>query len=107
MRNLASALMIVVGAGILSLPTVRAQDESDRPVTPQTQPQQHQEATPSPGDTTTRRDQAAQAPLSSPVVRPPATGDRNVIVPPATGDAKTPVIPPPGTPGSNGNVHPN
>jgi hypothetical protein len=34
------------------------------------------------------------------VITPPATGDKSVITPPATGAAKTPVIPPPGTPGT-------
>jgi hypothetical protein len=108
MRQVASVLAVAIAAGILSLPVARAQNESD----PSTPPppgkvQQHQDATPAPRDSTTRRDQSAQAPQSPAVIVPPATGDHSVITPPATGDVKTPVIPPPGTRGGNGDVQPN
>lgn len=113
MRSLASVLIIAVSAGIVSLPMAYAQDQSDSSASsaPDGKVQQHQEAKPVPRDqqnqdNTTRRDQSAQAPQSPAVITPPATDDKSVIVPPATGAAKTPVIPPPGTPGGNNEVEP-
>lgn len=108
MRHIAGILAVVLSAGILSLPAARAQDESNPPTpAPQGHVQQHQDAKPAPHGTATARDQSAQAPQSPAVIAPPATGDHSVITPPATGAAKTPVIPPPGTPGGNGHVQPN
>ncbi|HEY3909009.1 MAG TPA: hypothetical protein VGM07_03870 [Stellaceae bacterium] len=40
------------------------------------------------------------------VIHPPATHDRGVVSPPSRGVGRTPVIPPPGTPGGNPNVQP-
>jgi hypothetical protein len=106
MRNFVTAVVVAIGAGMVALPIVSAQDQSDQQATPQEHVQQHQETTPAPQDpdSATRRDQSAQAPA---VITPPATGDRNVITPPAAGVSKTPVIPPPGTPGGNKDVEPN
>jgi hypothetical protein len=106
MRNFATAVMIAIGAGMLVLPVARAQDQDSQQAIPKGQVKQHQEAAPAPQDqdSATRRDQSAQTPA---VITPPATGDRSVITPPETGDVKTPVIPPPGTPGGNKDVQPN
>ena len=108
MRSFASVVVIAVGAGIVSLPLAWAQDQSDQSPAPQGHVQQHQEAKPTPQDqnSATRRDQSAQAPQSPAVITPPTTDDKSVITPPATGAAKTPVIPPPGTPGGNNEVVP-
>jgi hypothetical protein len=107
MRHLASAMVIAIGFGLLSLPGARAQVGNDQPVMPPGHPKQHQDVKPpSPQDGTTRRDQSAQAPQSPSVITPPATGDHSVITPPATGAAKMPVIPPPGTPGGNNDIVP-
>jgi len=52
----------------------------------------------------------AQKPLSgcsSGVIRPPVTGDKGVVTPPDQAKAMPmPVIPPPGSPGGDPNVHP-
>lgn len=40
------------------------------------------------------------------VIRPPATHDRGVVSPPNQGVSRTPIVPPPGTPGGNPNVQP-
>ncbi len=40
------------------------------------------------------------------VIRPPPTHDRGVVTPPNQGVSRTPIIPPPGTPGGNPNVQP-
>jgi hypothetical protein len=40
------------------------------------------------------------------VIHPPPTADRGVIAPPNQGTSRTPVIPPPGTPGGNPLVQP-
>jgi hypothetical protein len=106
MRNFATVLVVAVGTGILSLPIAWAQDESQQPAAPQVAPRQHQDVIPPPGDSTTRRDQSAETSQPPGVIAPPATGDHSVITPPATGAAKTPVIPPPGTPGGNNDVEP-
>ena len=40
------------------------------------------------------------------VIRPPPSGDHSVVAPPNQGASRTPVIPPPGTPGRNPLVEP-
>jgi hypothetical protein len=40
------------------------------------------------------------------VLPPPSTGDQGVVAPPNQGMSRTPVIPPPGTPGGNPEVQP-
>jgi hypothetical protein len=40
------------------------------------------------------------------VIHPPATGDQGVVPPPNQGISRTPVIPPPGSPGGNPSVQP-
>jgi hypothetical protein len=40
------------------------------------------------------------------VIYPPPTGDRGVVSPPNQRTSRTPVIPPPGTPGGNPEVQP-
>ncbi|MGA8382515.1 MAG: hypothetical protein WB710_15445 [Stellaceae bacterium] len=40
------------------------------------------------------------------VIRPPPTHDRGVVSPPNQGVSRTPVIPPPGSPGGNPEIQP-
>lgn len=40
------------------------------------------------------------------VIHPPPTGDQSVVPPPNQGTSRTPVIPPPGTPGGNPTIKP-
>jgi len=102
MRNIANLLVIAAAASMLSLPLAHAADPSDSTTSQQGHVQQHQDAVPpsSSQNSDSRRGQSAQAPQSQSVITPPSTGDKSVITPPATGAAKTPVIPPPGTPGT-------
>jgi hypothetical protein len=106
MRSFVSVAIVAIGAGLVSLPAARAQDQNDSSTLPPHHVQQHQDVIPAPQDQATRRDQSAQAPQGPGVIPPPATGDHSVITPPANGVAKTPVIPPPGTPGDNNDVEP-
>ena len=40
------------------------------------------------------------------VLQPPETGDQGVVPPPNEGSSRTPVIPPPGTPGGKQDIRP-
>jgi len=40
------------------------------------------------------------------IIHPPASGDGNVVLPPNQRTSRTPIIPPPGTPGGNPLVQP-
>ena len=114
MRQIMSAFVIAIAAGAFVAPVVRAQDNSDTQSSPDQHPKQYQSVKPMPGDarpgaqddSTTRRNQSAEAPKSPAVIAPPSTGDKSVIVPPKDGAAKMPVIPPPGSPGDNNDVEP-
>ena len=63
---------------------------------------QPQETAPSPDDGSLSH----RLSHSQGVLHPPPTGDKNTVTPPATGMGRTPVIPPPGTPGGNPQVQP-
>jgi hypothetical protein len=111
MRQIMSAFVIAIAASAFVAPVVRAQDNGDTQSSPDQHPKQYQSVKPMPGDkaqddSTTRRDQSAQAPKSPAVIAPPSTGDKSVIVPPKDGAAKMPVITPPGSPGDNNDVEP-
>lgn len=64
---------------------------------------QPQETTPSSPDAGSLSHQLSR---SQGVLQPPPTGDKNTVTPPTTGAGRTPVIPPPGTPGGNPQVQP-
>ena len=64
------------------------------------QPQEAPPSSPGAGSLSHRLSQ------SKGVLPPPPTGDKNTVTPPATGMGRTPVIPPPGTPGGNPQVQP-
>jgi len=119
MRQIMSVFVIAIAAGAFVAPVVHAQDNGDGQSSPNQHPKQYQSVKPgdtgrgddTPGDkrgadSTTRRDQSAEAPKSPAIIAPPSTGDKSVIVPPQDGAAKTPVIRPPGTPGDNNDVQP-
>lgn len=104
MRKFLGVAILAMGVGLLSLPGARAEDQGDSSTPPSSHVQQNQQAAPSQHqDLSKTRDQSAQAPQPPGVIAPPTTGDKSVITPPATSAAKTPVIPPPGTPGANEN----
>ena len=82
-------------------------------------PTHHSQVQPSPDGTTTVPEQQPQSGSSTApgslshelsrsggVIHPPPTGDGGVVAPPNQGTSRTPVIPPPGTPGGNPLVQP-
>jgi hypothetical protein len=104
--NLAAVVATVAG---LSIPTAQAQQ--DRPVAPPALSQPSSPCLPSVGnnapsnETTGSRTLSDQLSESKGVICPPAGIDPGISVPPS-GGGRTPVIPPPGTPGGDPNIEP-
>jgi hypothetical protein len=103
---------IVVTLATLSIPTAQAQ--LDRPVAPPalSQPSFPRDCPPSVGnngptstETTGSRTLSDQLSESKGVICPPAGIDPGISVPPI-GGGRTPVIPPPGSPGGDPNIQP-
>jgi hypothetical protein len=100
---------IVATAAALSIQTAQAQ--LDRPVVPPTLSQPSNPCLPSVGDnaasneTTGSRTLSDQLSESKGVLCPPAGVDPGISVPPS-GGGRTPVIPPPGTPGGDPSIQP-
>jgi len=61
---------------------------------------------PSSGSSTAPGSLSRELDRSGGVLQPPPTGDQSVVPPPNQGTSRTPVIPPPGTPGGNPQVEP-
>jgi hypothetical protein len=106
-QNVAALLAAIA---TLSIPAAQAQ--LDRPVAPPTlsQPSNSRDCPPSVGnnglssnETTGSRTLSDQ--LSKGVICPPSGIDPGISVPPI-GGGRTPVIPPPGTPGGDPNIQP-
>lgn len=76
-------------------PTAANGDESAAP------PQQ-----PQPGAGAARGSLSHELSRSGGVIQPPPSADRGVVSPPNQGTSRTPVIPPPGTPGGNPLIQP-
>ncbi|HEX3970961.1 MAG TPA: hypothetical protein VHX19_06540 [Stellaceae bacterium] len=117
MRTIAGVLVITAALSVSSAPLVRAQGQNDSSPSSQHDSQghvkQHQDLLPPSASQNgqkdsdqSKRDQSAQAPQSPAVITPPSTGDKSVITPPNTGAANTPVIAPPGAPGSKDDIQP-
>ncbi len=109
-RCLATVALLVIALGAAP---VRGQD-GGLPWTPpgKAQPGRPGEASP-PGITQPQAPGADQRDTlghelsrSRGVITPPPTGDRNVVPPPRDGSLRTPVSPPPGTPGGNPQIIP-
>jgi hypothetical protein len=58
------------------------------------------------GSSTARGSLSRELSRSGGVIHPPPTDDGGVVAPPNQGTSRTPVIPPPGTPGGNPLVQP-
>ena len=108
-QNVAAVLAAIV---TLSIPAAQAQ--LDRPVAPPTlsQPSNSRDCPPSVGnnglssnETTGSRALSEQLSQSKGVFCPPSGIDPGISVPPI-GGGRTPVIPPPGTPGGDPNIQP-
>ena len=105
-QNLAAIVATVAG---LSIPTAKAQ--LDRPVAPPALSQPSSPCLPSVGnnapsnETTGSRTLSDQLSQSKGVICPPAGIDPGISVPPS-GGGRTPVIPPPGTPGGDPSIQP-
>ena len=79
------------------------QDQRLQPAQPNTAPPGE------PGSGSTTAPRAGRPDANSPgVIVPPSTGDQGIITPapPSAGTPRMPVIPPPGTPGTNPEVQP-
>jgi hypothetical protein len=109
-QNVAAVL-----AAIAALSISGAQAQLDRPVAPPTlaQPPNSRDCSPSVGnnglssnETTGSRALSDQLSQSKGVICPPAGIDPDISVPPI-GGGRTPVIPPPGTPGGDPNIRQN
>ena len=101
--------VVVATVAALSIPTAQAQ--FDRPVAPPALSQPLKPCAPSVGDnaasneTTVSRTLSDQLSQSKGVICPPAGIDPGISVPPS-GGGRTPVIPPPGTPGGDPSIQP-
>jgi hypothetical protein len=109
MQNVAA---LVATVATLSIPAAQAQ--LDRPIPPSalSQPSNSRDCPPSVGnnapssnETTGSRALSDQLSQSKGVICPPAGVDPGISVPPI-GGGRTPVIPPPGTPGGDPNIQP-
>ena len=103
---------VVAAIATLSIPAAQAQ--LDRPVAPPTlsQPSNSRDCPPSVGnnglssnETTGSRTLSDQLSQSKGVICPPAGIDPGISVP-SSGGGRTPVIPPPGTPGGDPSIQP-
>ena len=101
-----NAVAVIATVAALSIPTAQAQ--LDRPVAPPALSQPLKPCPPSVGnnaasnESNTLSDQLSQ---SKGVICPPAGIDPGISVPPS-GGGRTPVIPPPGTPGGDPSIQP-
>lgn len=106
---LAGALIL---SGIGAVATARAQINDVTPVPPLlAQPREPSDQSPSsnpPGQPSIPPGTTLGGALSESkgVIPPPRTGDRNALPPPNADVSRTPVIPPPGSPGGNPNIQP-
>jgi hypothetical protein len=107
MRTKNVAAIVVATVAALSIPTAQAQ--LDRPVAPPALSQPLNPCPPSVGnnadETAGSRTLSDQLSQSKGVICPPAGIDPGISVP-ASGGGRTPVIPPPGTPGGDPSIQP-
>jgi hypothetical protein len=107
MRTKNVAAIVVATVAALSIPTAQAQ--LDRPVAPPALSQPLNPCPPSVGnnadETAGSRTLSGQLSQSKGVICPPAGIDPGISVPPS-GGGRTPVIPPPGTPGGDPSIQP-
>lgn len=89
---LAAAALLCVGIGAAAAQNAPAADGTPAPQQP--------------GATAPQGSLSHELNRSNGVIQPPPTGDRGVVKPPNRGASRTPVIPPPGTPGGNPRIEP-
>lgn len=84
-----------------------ARSAQSQPITPNGNETAVPQQQPQPGSSTNPGSLSHELSRSGGVIHPPANGDRGMVTPPPTqGAGRTPVIPPPGTPGGNPLVQP-
>jgi hypothetical protein len=105
-----NVVVVVATVAALSIPTAQAQ--LDRPVAPPALSQPSNPCPPSTSnnnaasnETTGSRTLSDQLSQSKGIICPPAGVDPGISVPPS-GGGRTPVIPPPGTPGGDPSIQP-
>ena len=99
-RALIAAFLLCAGCGVAGALAQSATPGAAPDRGPAGQSQAPQSGSPAPGSL------SRELSRSGGVIRPPPTHDRGVVSPPHQGVGRTPVIPPPGTPGGNPNVQP-
>jgi hypothetical protein len=98
------AVRVIVVAGALCAASTGASAQSQVPSPPSRAPLEAPEcqrgALPAPGETTASATLSDQLSQSNGIICPPAGVDPGIAAPPV-GGGRTPVIPPPGTPGGD------
>jgi hypothetical protein len=108
-RPLAAALFLITGIAAAAAqtpdatPDQRSVPRGEVPPKPLGAPPRQ---VPESGSTTTPGSLSDELHRSGGVLQPPPTGDAGVVSPPNQDTARTPVIPPPGSPGGNPQVQP-
>jgi hypothetical protein len=98
--------VIVASGATLAITIAFAQSQTPAPAaTPQMPECSRGALPPAPGETTGSVDLGDRLAQSKGVICPPAGVDPGIAAPPA-GGGRTPVIPPPGTPGGDPNIIP-
>ena len=100
-RPLLAAMFLGAGIGVAAAQTPNGTTGSAPGKGPAANP-----PAPQSGPPTTSGSLSHELNRSGGVIRPPPIHDRGVISPPNPGISRTPIIPPPGTPGGNPNVRP-
>jgi hypothetical protein len=103
-----NVVAVLATVGALSIPTAQAQ--LNRPVAPPALSQPSNPCRPSVGNNATSNETTGstlsdQLSQSKGVICPPAGIEPGISVPPS-GEGRTPVIPPPGTPGGDPSIQP-
>ncbi len=100
------SIAIAVSGALLANTTAFAQPQVPAPAAPPQMPECSRGALPAtPGETTGSVDLGDQLSRSKGIICPPAGVDPGIAAPPV-GGGRTPVIPPPGTPGGDPNIIP-
>jgi hypothetical protein len=100
-RPLLAAMLLAAGIGMAAAQTQNSAPSASPNQGPGTTNQVPQSGSSSPPGSLSH-----QLSRSGGVIQPPATGDQGVVPPPNQGVSRTPVIPPPGSPGGNPSVEP-
>ncbi|HXC89223.1 MAG TPA: hypothetical protein VNV18_03575 [Stellaceae bacterium] len=102
----ATLMCAALAAGAAPTPGIPAQYAQSQPSAPSGSESTIPQQTPRSGSSAAPGSLSHQLSRSGGVIHPPPSGDSGVVAPPNQGASRTPVIPPPGTPGGNPMVQP-